>query len=302
MHLDIECYRGWYLRQSSFRVQGWLAMCFVCSLNLLKATAGNFNSFPSCLSMMGEDPMWLKGWYDCASFQGKIKLPSWKYTCILDLKLHSCQDELLFLVAPSSSMCPPSETGQLKRAAVERPPNFAPGSWEYSPFSPSIAALPISPSPTRAHEPWLAGLACASPAFAHALSVQALMLQSASILLLRWIGQLLVFYYDFIFLVHHSKQTGVWSMAVSISVSLQVHCRMPSSTPLIPESPVSASCWQQKYSSTAGLIQNSIFHHLQLPAGVQGVVRWLLSLSNSICQYLSLAPSAEAIFVSARAG
>lgn len=65
MHLDIECYRGWYLRQSSFRVQGWLAMCFVCSLNLLKATAGNFNSFPSCLSMMGEDPMWLKAWYEC---------------------------------------------------------------------------------------------------------------------------------------------------------------------------------------------------------------------------------------------
>lgn len=54
MHLDIECYRGWYLRQSSFRVQGWLAMCFVCSLNLLKATAGNFNSFPSCLSVMGK--------------------------------------------------------------------------------------------------------------------------------------------------------------------------------------------------------------------------------------------------------
>lgn len=78
VHLDIECYRGWYLRQSSFRVQGWLAICFVCSLNLLKATAGNFNSFPSCLSVMGEDPMWLKAWYDCASFQGKIKTPSWK--------------------------------------------------------------------------------------------------------------------------------------------------------------------------------------------------------------------------------
>lgn len=130
------------------------------------------------------------------------------------------------------------------------------------------------------------------------------MLQSATILLLLllWIGQLLVFYYDFIFSILHSKQTRARSMAVSISVSLQLYRRMPSSTPLIPESPVSASCWQQKYSSTAGLIQNSIFHHLQLPAGVQDVVRWLLSLSNSICQYLSLAPSAEAIFASAKSG
>lgn len=91
-------------------------------------------------------------------------------------------------------------------------------------------------------------------------------------------------------------------MVVSISVSLQLYRRMPSSTPLIPVSPVSASCWQQKYSSTAGLIQNSIFHHLQLPAGVQDVVRCLLSLSNSIRQYLSLASSAEAIFASAKSG
>lgn len=91
-------------------------------------------------------------------------------------------------------------------------------------------------------------------------------------------------------------------MAVSISVSLQLYRRMPSSTPLIPVSPVSASCWQQKYSSTAALIQNNIFHHLQIPAGVQDVVRWLLSLSNSIRQYLSLAPSAEAIFASAKSG
>lgn len=129
------------------------------------------------------------------------------------------------------------------------------------------------------------------------------MLQSAAILLLLlWIGLLLVFNYGFIFLALHSKQMRLWSMAVSILVSLQLYCRMPSSTPLIPVSAVSASCWQQKYSSTAGLIQNSIFHHLQLPAGVQDVARWLLSLSNSIHQYLSLAPSAEAIFASAKSG
>lgn len=198
--------------------------------------------------------------------------------------------------------------GQLKRATVERPSQFCSRLLGIQTILTTHSITSYFPKLHKCS--WaLTGRfsqCFTAPAFAlecwHAPSVQGLTLQSAAILLLLRTGQLLAFYYDFIFLVHHSKQTRVWSMAVSISASLQIYRRMPSSTPLIPESPVSASCWQQKYSSTAGLIQNSIFHHLQLPAGVQDVVRWLLSLSNSIRQYLSLAPSAEVIFAPAKAG